>query len=168
MIEINPASGGVGTDVVVKGTGFGSSQAFTVSYDGVQVASGAVVDTKGGFNASFKVPRGKSGGDHTITVTDATASVASATFKTETQPPPGPRAISPEAGSKLGFIGNTVITFTWTAVEDPSGVTYLLEISNSPEFTGAMLRKEGLTSDKYTLTKDEALRTAATTGELKR
>ena len=157
QIEINPTSGGVGTDVVVKGTGFGSGQPFTVSYDGVQVATGSMIDGKGGFNASFKVPKGKSGGDHTITVTDTTASVASATFKTETQPPQGPRAISPEAGSKVGFIGNTVISFTWTPVEDPSGVTYLLEISNSPEFTGAMLRKEGLKEAQYTLTRDEAL-----------
>jgi len=49
------------------------------------------------------------------------------------------------------------VTFTWTAVEDTSGVTYVLEISNSPEFTGAMLRKEGLKEAKYTLTKEEAL-----------
>jgi hypothetical protein len=142
---------------VVKGTGFSAAQVFTISYDGVQVASGAIVDSKGGLSASFKVPRGKSGGDHTITVTDAMAAVSSATFKTETQPPPVPRAVSPEAGSKLGFLGNTVVTFVWTAVEDPSGVSYILEISNGPEFSGAMLRKDSLTKAQYMLTKDEAL-----------
>jgi hypothetical protein len=157
QIEINPTTGGVGSDVVVKGTGFSGAQVFTISYDGVQVASGAIVDSKGGLSASFKVPRGKSGGDHTITVTDAMAAVSSATFKTETQPPPVPRAVSPEAGSKLGFLGNTVVTFVWTAVEDPSGVSYILEISNGPEFSGAMLRKDSLTKAQYMLTKDEAL-----------
>jgi hypothetical protein len=156
QIEVNPKSGGVGSDVVVKGTGFSANQLFTISYDGVQVASGTTIDGKGSFATNFKVPKGKPG-DHTITVTDATASVSSATFKTETSPPPTPKAISPEAGSKFGFVGNTVVAFSWTAVEDPSGVSYLLEISNSPEFTGAMLRKEGLAQTQYTLTKDEAL-----------
>ena len=155
-IEINPDSGGVGADVAVSGTGFGTSQVLTISYDGTQVASGANTDARGSFTANFKVPRGKAG-DHTITVTDATASVASASFKTETSPPPAPKPVSPEAGSKIGLVGNTVVIFSWTAVEDPSGVSYLLEVSGSPEFTGAVLRKESLDQTQYTLTKDEAL-----------
>jgi hypothetical protein len=156
-IEVNPASGGVGADIVVNGTGFGANQPLTISYDGTQVASGSTTDAKGSFASSFKVPKGKPGGDHAITVIDATASVASASFKTETLSPPMPRPVSPEAGSKLGLVGNTTVTFSWTAVEDPSGVDYTLEISNNPEFTGAVLRKEGLAQAQYTLTKDEAL-----------
>jgi hypothetical protein len=156
QIEINPTSGGVGADVVVKGTGFGTSQLLNISYDGMQVASGSATDSRGSFTANFKVPKGKSGA-HAIIVTDAVASVASTTFKTETIPPPTPKPVLPEAGSKLGFVGNTVVSFSWTAVEDPSGVSYILEISNSPEFTGAMLRKDNLSQTQYTLTKDEAL-----------
>lgn len=156
QIEINPVSGGIGADVAVKGTGFGASQPLTISYDGVQVASGSTTDSKGGFAANFKVPKGK-GGVHTIIVTDPMASVASATFKTETVPPPTPKPVSPEPGSKLGFIGNTVVNFSWSAVEDPSGVSYTLEISNSPEFSGAMLRKDNLSQVQYTLTESEAL-----------
>lgn len=156
QIEITPASGGVGADVMVKGTGFSASQLLTISYDGTQVASGSSTDSRGSFTANFKVPKGK-GGDHTIIATDAVASVASASFKTETSPPPIPKPVSPEAGSKLGLIGNTAVTFSWTAVEDPSGVSYTLEISGSPEFTGAMLRKDGLNQAQYTLTRDEAL-----------
>jgi hypothetical protein len=155
-IEINPDSGGIGSDVVVSGTGFSASQVLNLSYDGTQVAPGTSTDARGTFTANFKIPRGKAGG-HAITVIDATASVASASFKTETAPPPIPKPVSPEAGSKIGLVGNTVVIFSWTAVEDPSGVSYLLEVSGSPEFTGAVLRKEDLSGAHYTLTNDEAL-----------
>ncbi len=157
QIEVNPTSGGVGEDVAVRGTGFGAGQTLTISYDGTQVASGSTTDSQGSFTVTFKVPKGKSGGDHAIIVTDAMASVASAGFKTETVPPPMPKPVSPEAGSKLGLVGNTVVTFSWTAVEDPSGVDYTLEVSPSPEFTGAVLRKDGLAQTQYILTTDEAL-----------
>ncbi len=156
QMEINPASGGVGTEVTVRGNGFSSSQPLMVSYDGMQVASGQSTDTRGSFSLTFKVPKGKSG-DHTVTVTDATGSVALATFKTETSPPPVPKLVAPEAGSKFGMVGPAVVAFKWTAVEDPSGVSYVLEISGSPEFTGAMLRKDGIEKTEYTLTREEAL-----------
>jgi hypothetical protein len=156
QMEINPKSGGIGSDVVVKGTGFGANQPLTITYDSTQVVSGQSIDSKGSFNVTFKVPKGKSG-DHVVTVTDATASVASGTFKTEMSPPPVPRPVSPEAGSKFGMVGNTVVEFSWNAVEDPSGVSYVMEISGSPEFTGAMLRKENIAQTQYTLTEEEAL-----------
>lgn len=156
QMEINPTAGGVGTEVMVKGTGFSASQLLTASYDGVQVVSGQSTDARGNFSLTFKVPKGKPG-DHTVTVTDATASVASATFKTESTPPPAPKPVAPEAGSKFGMVGPTVVAFKWTAVEDPSGVSYILEVSGSPEFTGAMLRKDGIDKTEYTLTKEEAL-----------
>ena len=156
QMEINPTSGGIGADVVAKGTGFSANQLLTVSYDGAQVLAGQSTDARGSFSVTFKVPKGKPG-EHTITVTDATASVATAKFKTETSPPPVPRLIAPEAGSKFGLVGPTVVTFSWTAVEDPSGVSYILEISGSPEFTGAMLRKDSVTQTQYTLMKEEAL-----------
>jgi hypothetical protein len=50
-----------------------------------------------------------------------------------------------------------VVTFSWTAVEDPSGVSYILEVSSSPEFTGTVLRKEAMDQTQYTLTSAEAL-----------
>ena len=155
-IEINPASGAIGDDIFVRGTGFGGNQAITISYDGSQAATGSTTDARGSFTASFKVPKSQAG-DHTVTITDATASVASISFSVESTPPPTPRLISPEAGSRIGFVGKTVITFDWSDVDDPSGVCYLLEISHSADFSGAMIRKEGLTQSEYTTTDDEAL-----------
>jgi len=155
-IEIKPTSGAVGDEVIVSGTGFGGSQAIIISYDGSQIDTDSTTDTKGRFTASFKVPKSQAG-DHTITITDATAAVASTGFIVESTPPPMPQLISPEAGSKIGFVGKTIITFDWADVDDPSGVSYLLEASNSTDFSGTMLRKEGLVQSQYTLTEDEAL-----------
>lgn len=155
-IEINPDSGAIGDDIFVRGTGFGGSQVITISYDGSQVATSSTTDAKGSFTASFKIPKSQAG-DHAVTVTDATASVASTSLSVESTPPPTPRLISPEAGSRIGFVGKTVITFDWSDVDDPSGIYYLLEISPNTDFSGAMIRKEGLTQSEYTITDDEAL-----------
>lgn len=155
-MEINPTSGAIGDDVIVSGTAFGGNQALTISYDGNQVAAGSTTNAKGNFTASFKVPKSQAG-DHTVTVTDAVASVASSTFSVESTPPPTPQPLSPEAGSRIGFVGKTVITFDWSDVDDPSGIWYLLEVSQSADFSGVMTHKEGLNQSQYTLTSDEAL-----------
>ena len=155
-VELNPASGAIGTDITVHGTGFAANQVITISYDGAKVASGAATDAKGVFTTSFKIPESRAG-DHTVTVTDPTAAVFSMNLSVESVPPPTPNLISPEAGSEFGSFGKTIVTFRWSAVEDPSGVYYVLEISPSPDFSGTVIRKEGLTGTEYALTKDEAL-----------
>ena len=155
-MELSPTSGAIDTDITVHGTGFSANQIITISYDGTKVATGTATDTKGDFTASFKIPKSKAG-DHTVTVTDAKASVFSANLSVESTSPPTSRLISPEAGTEFSSIGKTTVTFDWSDVEDPSGVYYVLEISPSAEFAGTVIRKEGLTASEYTLTKDEAL-----------
>ncbi len=155
-MELSPTSGAIGTDITIHGTGFSANQIITISYDGAKVATGAATDTKGDFTTSFKIPKSKAG-DHTVTVTDAKASVFSSNLSVESTPPPTSRLISPEAGTEFSSIGKTTVTFDWSDVEDPSGVYYVLEISPSAEFAGTVIRKEGLTASEYTLTKDEAL-----------
>jgi len=155
-MELSPTSGAIGTDITVHGTGFSANQIITISYDGAKVATGTATDTKGDFTASFKIPKSKAG-DHTVTVTDAKASVFSANLSVESTPPPIPHPISPEAGTEFSSIGKTTVTFDWSDVEDPSGVYYVLEISPSADFAGTVIRKEGLTASEYTLTKDESL-----------
>jgi hypothetical protein len=155
-VELNPTSGAIGSDITVHGTGFAANQIITISYDGVKVPSNAATDAKGIFTTSFKIPQSKAG-DHTVTITDPTAAVFSGGFTVESTPPPTPNLISPEAGSSFGFFGKTTVSFRWSAVEDPSGVYYVLEISPSPDFAGTVIRKEGLTSTEYTLTNNEGL-----------
>jgi hypothetical protein len=155
-IELSPTSGAIDTDITVKGTGFSANQIITISYDGAEVNTSTATDAKGEFTTSFKIPKSKAGG-HTVTVTDAKASVFSASLSVESTPPPTPRLISPEAGAEFGSIGNTTVAFDWSDVEDPSGAYYVLEISPSADFAGTVIRKEGLTASEYTLTKGEAL-----------
>lgn len=155
-VELNPSYGAVGEEVMLSGSGFAASQALIISYDGNQVAANAATDTKGNFATRFKVPPSKAG-DHTVTVSDATMSAYSVKFTVESTPPPTPRLLLPEAGSRLGTIGKTVVSFDWEEVTDPSGVYYTLEISPTSDFSGTVLRKDGLTASEYTLTKREAL-----------
>jgi hypothetical protein len=155
-VDLNPTTGAIGADVTVHGTGFAANQVITISYDGTKLSSNSATDAKGGFTTSIKIPKSKAG-DHTVTITDPTAAVFSLNFNVESVPPPTPNLISPEAGSEFGSFGKTAVTFRWTAVEDPSGVFYVLEISPGSDFAGTVIRKDGLTSTEYTLTSDESL-----------
>ena len=155
LIRVEPREGAIGEQVVVSGTAFGMSQELTISYDGNLVATGAKTDAKGSFTADFVIPQTYAG-DHTITVTDAMAAVASTSFIVESTPPDLPDLLLPKAGSRTGFIGKSTLEFDWSDVQDPSGVTYLLEVGENAEFTVAAYRKSGLTESRYMLTEEEA------------
>lgn len=155
-VELNPDLGPIGSDITVHGTGFAANQVITISYDGAKVSSNSATDAKGVFTTSFKIPKSIAG-DHTITVTDPMAGMYSLNFNVESVPPATPNLISPEAGSEFSPFGKTTITFRWSAVDDPSGIYYILEVSPSSDFAGAVLRKEGLTTTEYTLTSSEGL-----------
>jgi hypothetical protein len=156
-VSLVPDSGDAGQDISVKGLGFGAIEAITVSFDGNKVSQGIATDSRGSFMSDFKVPKAK-GGEHTVIATDATGAVASTSFTMESNAPATPELIAPEAGAKLDSSwGSAVVVFHWEAVEDPSGTSYILEISRDSAFSGIVVRKEGLKDNEYTLTKDEAL-----------
>ena len=155
-MEISPTSGAVGDDIVVSGTCFGGREAITISFDGSQIATTSTTDTKGSFTANLVIPRSPSG-DHIITVTDSSGAAVSAGFNVESTPPDVSQLMSPEAGSKIGFVGPNIIEFDWSDVNDPSGTYYFLEISGDSNFSSSILRKENLTQSQYTLIDDEAL-----------
>jgi hypothetical protein len=156
-ITVIPESGDAGQNITVKGLGFGADQVITVNFDGNNVAPGVISDGRGGFTADFKVPSAK-GGEHTIISMDDSGAVASAGFTMESDAPEAPALIAPEAGAKIDSSwGKAVVAFHWEAVEDASGTTYILEVSHRPDFSGIVIRKEGLEDNEYTLTEDEAL-----------
>ena len=155
-IEINPTYGAIGDSIIIDGTGFGGSQAITISYDGNKMDTDSTTDTKGSFTTSFKVPESQAG-DHVITITDASSAVISTSFTMESTPPATPQLLSPESGSRIGFLDKTIVTFDWDDVDDPSGVSYLLEISVDNNFSSTVFHKENLPQSQYTLTNDEAL-----------
>ena len=75
----------------------------------------------------------------------------------ETTPPEVPKISSPKDGATVGFMGDTKVSFSWTAVADPSGVFYSIEVSDQPNFVKTLISYSKLTDSKYTLTEAEAV-----------
>jgi hypothetical protein len=155
-VVINPTTGSAGQEVSITGTGFGAGKRISVSFNGMVLGQLINADSKGSFDSSFVIPVSK-GGTHLITAADNTGAVASSTFEIEAVAPANPAPISPVPGEKIGGIVPAVVTFAWTQVEDPSGVSYVLELSRSPDFASIVMRKEGLSLNEYTLNDEEAL-----------
>ncbi len=145
--KISVTSGNIGSDITISGTGFGANKGVTVKYDADQVAPGTTTDANGTFTASFKAPVSKAG-NHTITVTDGTTTQPF-TFAMDSTAPPVPKLSLPATLTKIGKIP----TLSWTEVNDPSGVTYTMQISKDAAFGTLILQKEGLTTPSYTLNK---------------
>jgi hypothetical protein len=149
-LSINPSGGAVGENTLLTGSGFGASQPLTITYDAKNIAGSATTDSKGSFSTAFKPPAGGAG-RHLVTVSDGTQAIGSVTFTIESTAPQAPSPISPEAGFKAGVLENTPIEFKWSAVEDPSGVVYALEMSRKADFSGSVVRKDNLDKPEYTL-----------------
>jgi hypothetical protein len=147
--------GFVGQDITVSGTGFAANGVITVTFESapVTVAIGQA-DSSGTFTASFKVPAAPSG-PHTIHVSDGTTTKDFSFFMDST-PPAAPKLLLPADK----FKPKQPIPFTWTAVTDPSGVTYTLQISQDPSFATVPLEKTGLTTAQYLMTTAEKLKSS--------
>jgi hypothetical protein len=139
----------------VTGTGFNAGKDYSISFDNNPVASGSVNDS-GTFQAIFKAPGGKSG-SLPIVATDTKGSTASSTFTMETTAPETPNIASPKDGATVGLMGDTKISFKWSDVTDPSGVTYDIEVSEGSNFAKSLISLTKLSSAKYSLTEAEAL-----------
>jgi len=149
-VAINPAGGSVGENTLLTGSGFGASQPLTITYDSKKVESSATSDAKGSFSTSFKPPA-SGAGSHLVTVSDGSLAMASAPFTIESTPPGVPSPVSPAAGTKIALFDSKPIDFKWSVVEDPSGVSYSFEMSNKADFSGTVVRKEGLATPEYLL-----------------
>lgn len=75
----------------------------------------------------------------------------------ESKPPAAPGLLSPDSGSSGGLLGGFRPTSKWEPVEDPSGVTYVVQIATDPDFNEVILEKRGLETNFYKLTDEEAL-----------
>ncbi len=155
-VKLSQTTGNVGGDITVSGTGFAVNQAVTIKYDATQVAT-ATSDSKGSFSTSFSAPESKYG-EHTIMVADASGNTVSMNFVMESISPAKPTLTTPANGIRLGFIGKQTPTFQWSAVTDPSGVSYKLQIASDPGFVSLVVPEvSGLTEASYTLPQGQAL-----------
>jgi len=156
QIVLKPKFGNVGEVVSVRGTGFSKAKDVTVSYGDVSMIPGLTTDTNGSFSSSFETPKDISG-EINVKAVDSDGIAASATFTMESTPPETPRISAPKDGSTVGYLGDVKVTFDWTDVTDPSGVTYELEISPHANFASTLLLVDGLTYSQYALSEAESL-----------
>jgi hypothetical protein len=153
-VTSSASPGYVGQSVTVSGKGFKANSTVTITYTSEpQVVATLTSDAEGDFSATFNVPASE-GGAHTITASDGTNSLQFA-FYMERQAPEIPQPLLPEMGVKA----SSKTFFEWEGVEDPSGVTYELQVATSEDFSAGSMMVEllGLTESEYTLTPEQAL-----------
>jgi len=154
-LAMSKSSGNVGGMVEVLGFGFAGSTAVTLIY-GDQPAEVTTADAAGSFRLEFSIPPSKHGGN-VITVVDEQGHEAQVTFYVEDSPPAAPNLLAPENGANGGILGGFRPAPKWAPVDDPSGVTYILQIDTDPDFSDPILDKRGLDRPFYALTTQEAL-----------
>jgi len=151
---INPVNGNVGGNINISGTGFSANTKVTVSYDATEIAT-ATTNDKGSFSVDIIAPISH-GGEHAIKVSNGNSLVTS-TFLMDTTAPITPTLLTPLNDTKV----KSDPSFAWQEVRDPSGVTYILQISRDVNFGVVLLEKSGLTSPVYQLLTTERLKTVS-------
>ena len=131
-ISLAPKLPEIGSEATVSGRGFAASSPITVEYDEQAVVDSPQTDELGNFTETFTVPE-TAESEHVITVTDGAGNRLTLNLSLEGNPPPAPATVSPQA-ERFGWFGSQVVAFTWTDVDDPSGITYTLEIANNLNF----------------------------------
>jgi hypothetical protein len=159
-LVLSPDEGHVDTDLTVTGGGFPINKDVVIKYEGSQQAT-ATTNSSGSFTVIFPVPESQHG-ERVVTAEDTGGNNATANFTMESVPPPVPELESPTDGSRVGFIGKVRPTFEWSAVSDPSGVRYSLQIATSANittegFADPIVSVPDIAGTNYTLNATEAL-----------
>jgi len=168
---VEPLSGNVGTQLEVSGAGLPASTAVTVTYDGVTKGTGTTSSegTLAAITFAATHTQTTHTSDHPVAVMYGTTTLTE-TFVMESTAPAKPTPRTPLSGSRIGLLGKQSPTLTWSVVDDPSGVTYGLQISATPDFSQILISKSGLVAQgsaiivsssgpemSYTLSATEAL-----------
>ena len=150
-MTLAPGNGHVGSQVTVTGDGFAPNSAVTITYEAGNVAT-AATDGAGRFSTTFSVPKSLRG-PHTVTASDSSGTSLSATFVMESTPPPIPAPVAPTMDANVG----SKPRFEWGVVQDPSGVSYVLQVAEDQAFSVVLVEKSGITAPEYILTEAEKL-----------
>jgi len=161
--SVNPITssaepGFVGQKITVGGVGFVPGKSLIVNYDAKQIAS-EIVNADSNFSATFNAPASE-GGQHILTVSDG-VNVIPLKFFMDSTPPPAPSLLQPA----IGTTQDAMAAFKWSAVTDPSGVTYEIQIATDPNFdeTSIVVDKTGISSSEYRPSSDEKLKPVKST-----
>ncbi|MDD4858583.1 MAG: hypothetical protein PHR56_00020 [Dehalococcoidales bacterium] len=158
--EISPVTsvaspGRVGMPLTVTGSGFRAKAEITIKNSSAADSTILAItssDSAGCFFAAFNAPSAKSG-THTIIATDGT-NTKQLSFVMEANAPQTPVPVLPELLAKSA----QPVSFDWSKADDPSGITYTLQIAGDREFRNVMVEKKGLTTPGYTMLKKDKLR----------
>ncbi len=157
-VTVEPLSGHVGTQIEVTAAGLPADTAVTVAYSGETKGTGTTGANGNLAPITFAAthPQAEHTPEQPVTVTFNTTTFE-VIFEMDSTPPPTPTPLTPEPGTRIGIVGKQTPALTWTAVEDPSGVTYSLQISTAADFSQILISKTGLIGTTYTMTEEEAL-----------
>ena len=148
--RLDQTTASVGDDLTISGTGFVVDSTVTIEYDGVGIAA-VDADSRGDFEAVFKVPVSKYG-EHSITVSDG-KTVKQLVFAIESQAPPAPVPLVPADNSEA----RAEAYFDWEDVTDTSlPLKYSLQVATDRNFATRVLERE-LSGSEYALTRVEKL-----------
>jgi hypothetical protein len=144
-IFVEPLSGNVGTQIEVSGAGLPATTSVTVTYDGVTKGTGTTSSdgTLAAITFAATHTQTTHTSDHPVAVMYGTTTLTE-TFVMESTAPAKPTPRTPLSGARIGLLGKQSPTLTWSVVDDPSGVTYGLQISTTPDFSQILISKSGL------------------------
>ena len=155
-LALSSTTGNVGDEVEVTGLGFAARTSVTLDYgDGLMQVT-AESDNSGTFHVDLLIPSSESG-DQVIAAVGEEDFRAQVTFSLDSTPPPPPGLLAPDNGARGGLLGGFRPISEWGRVEDPSGVTYDLQIATDSAFSAPILEITGLKSPRYALKEQEAL-----------
>jgi hypothetical protein len=150
---IGPTEAAPGDSVSITGTGFHGSQKLTITVGSATATENLQSGPNGNVAISFRVPKGATAGRQMVRVTDADGATDSVEFTVTKKALPTPLRMSPE-GSTLR---SGIVTFRWQGIASGSGITYIVEISQSPSFITGVMSESAGTELSYTLPKERAL-----------
>ncbi len=168
---IEPLEGHVGTEIEVSAYGLPANATVTVAYAGQTKGTGTAGanGTLAPITFTATHPQATHTPEQTVTVIFDDTTITRI-FEMDSTPPPTPAPRAPEPGERIGLVGKQTPTLAWTVVEDPSGVTYSLQIATAADFSQVLISKSGLvaqssnvtvspagTEMRYTLGEEEAL-----------
>ena len=151
--ELSPVEGAPGDSVTLSGSGFHGNQELTVTVGGVTVPGDVHTQTNGNVVINFRVPASPVG-KQTVIATDEGGATASADFTVKEKVLPTPLPTSPEDESKLR---SGRVTFEWLGITSGSNITYILQISETADFTSIFQPQSGIEELSYQLTEEETL-----------
>lgn len=151
--ETGTTPGYAGMPTTVSGMWFTPGDKVNITIDDAVVpVATAIVNDNRSFSVAFVLPSARSG-VHRVTAAGAKTS-ATTTYLMESEAPLVPVLESPRITGTSGEAPQ----LAWSAVSDPSGVTYDLEVAGDSTFNKMFVEKRGLSSTKYTFTAAESAR----------